>query len=265
MNTILDTIIASKQKEVNALKSRTTLVQLEKEIAGVPNKTRSLYASLNDGSKTGIIAEFKRRSPSKGWFTSPDLEISNVVRAYDDVGASAISVLTDQTYFGGSADDLIKTKAIVQVPVLRKDFMIDAIQIAESKAMGADVILLIAACLTPAQVRTLATYAAALGLEIILELHDESELNHICDETTIIGINNRDLKTFAVDIDRSLKMAEMLPKGVIKIAESGISSIENIRLFAKNGFKGFLIGENFMKSLDPAKAFTSFVESLKSV
>jgi indole-3-glycerol phosphate synthase len=149
-----------------------------------------------------------------------------------------------------------------QIPILRKEFIIDEYQIIEARAMGADVILLIAACLTPADVKRLATFAQSLQLEVLLELHDEEELGHICDETELVGINNRNLKTFVVDIERSLAMAQRIPAGKVKVAESGISSVENIRLFRDNGFRGFLIGENFMKEPNPAKAFEQFVQSM---
>lgn len=156
-----------------------------------------------------------------------------------------------------------EAREAVSIPILRKDFIIDEYQLIEAKAIGADVILLIAACLSPGEVRRLAAIAKNLGLEILLELHDEKELDHICDETKIIGINNRNLKTFEVDIEKSLKMAEKIPGDKIKIAESGINSAENIRLFKENGFKGFLIGENFMKEANPGKAFEKFVNKLK--
>ena len=157
-------------------------------------------------------------------------------------------------------NDIAKQSSI---PILRKDFIIDEYQIAEAKAMGADVILLIAACLSPEEVERLAIYAKELGLEVLLELHAEEELAHICDATEIVGINNRDLKTFTVDIDRSLRMAEQLPADKIKVAESGISSVSMIQLFRQHGFRGFLIGENFMKEANPAFAFEQFTNELK--
>jgi indole-3-glycerol phosphate synthase len=170
-------------------------------------------------------------------------------------------VLTDEQFFGGSTADLIKAR-IYNIPILRKDFIVDEYQIEEAKAMGADVILLIAACLTTEEVKRLAAYAKQLGLEVLLELHDEEELQHICEETEIVGINNRNLKTFEVDIERSLRMAKQIPDTKIKVAESGISSVENIHLFKANGFRGFLIGENFMKEENPGKAFAAFVQQL---
>ena len=152
----------------------------------------------------------------------------------------------------------------MMIPLLRKEFIIDEYQITEAKSMGADVILLIAACLTPAEVKQLAVFAKNLGLEVLLELHAEEELEHICDEAELIGINNRNLKTFDVDIDRSLRMAEQIPSDKIKVAESGISSVDNILLFKQHGFHGFLIGEMFMKEPDPTIAFAEFVNQLNA-
>lgn len=262
MSTILDTIIAAKRKEVERIKPLSSVERFERDGFFWNFANRSLKQSLLAEGSTGIIAEFKRKSPSKGWFASKELEVEPVVVPYNNNGAAAISVLTDMEFFGGDLDDLIQTKVITDVPVLRKDFMIDPWQIAEAKAFGADTILLIAACLSPAEVKSMAAYANSIGLEVLLELHEESELEHICDETTIIGINNRNLKTFEVDIERSLRMAEKIPADKIKVAESGISTIENIRLFRENGFRGFLIGENFMKESDPGAAFAKFVKSI---
>jgi indole-3-glycerol phosphate synthase len=257
---ILEAIIARKKIEVEERKASTPVgVLRQSELYARPRI--SLKQFLLDESRTGIIAEFKRRSPSKGSINE-NADVVEVTTAYANNGASALSVLTDELFFGGSTDDLIKAR-INQIPILRKDFMIDEYQIEEAKAMGADVILLIAACLTPDEVKRLAAYAKELGLEVLLELHAEDELEHICDETEIIGINNRDLKTFTVDIERSLRMAEQIPVDKIKVAESGISSAENILLFKEHGFKGFLIGENFMKEENPGKAFEKFISGLK--
>lgn len=263
MSTILDKIVAAKRLEIEELKPLSSIKRFEEQGFFWNFSNRSLKQQLLDPAATGIIAEFKRKSPSKGWFVKKDMEVETVVRYYNQYGASAVSILTDEEFFGGDLDDLIQAKVITDVPVLRKDFMIDPWQIAEAKAFGADVILLIAACLSPAGVKSMAAYANSIGLESILELHDEAELDHVCDEVTVIGINNRSLKTFEVDIERSLRMAEKLPADKIKIAESGISSVDNIRLFRENGFKGFLIGENFMKHPEPGKAFYDFVEELK--
>ena len=259
---ILETIIESKKLEVRSQKLEVKVSDLERSDF-FKRKILSLKQFLMDDSGTGIIAEFKRRSPSKGTIND-NADVTAITKAYADKGASALSVLTDEKFFGGTADDLVKAR-INKIPILRKDFIIDEYQVIEAKSIGADVILLIAACLTPQQIKTLAKFARSLELEVLLELHGEDELEHICDETEIIGINNRNLKTFEVDIERSLRMAEKIPSGKIKVAESGISSVENINLFKEHGFRGFLIGENFMKEKDPAIAFASFVNKLKTV
>lgn len=258
---ILDRIIETKKEEVRIQKSKMTAADFEKrELFSRP--VLSLKKSLSDKSKTGIIAEFKRKSPSKG-IINAKADVVEVTKAYAANGASCLSVLTDVQYFGGSNEDLIKAR-VNQVPILRKDFIIDEYQIIEAKSIGADVILLIAACLTPAEVKRLAAYAKSLTLEVLLELHEEEELEHICEETEIIGINNRNLKTFEVDIERSLRMAKKIPADKFKVAESGISSVENILLFKQHGFNGFLIGENFMKAENPTIAFAEFVKQLKA-
>jgi indole-3-glycerol phosphate synthase len=185
-----------------------------------------------------------------------------VTSGYAKGGAAALSVLTDEQFFGGAADDLRKAR-INTVPILRKDFMVDEYQLVEARAMGADVILLIAACLSPGDVKRLASAAKALQLEVLLEIHNEDELTHICDDCDVVGVNNRDLKTFTVDINTSLQLAEKIGNRV-KISESGISDVKNIELLRAAGFNGFLIGENFMKQADPAIAFASFVNRLKS-
>lgn len=253
---ILDKIIEQKKIEVAQAKARQPIATLE-AAANFQLPVRSLSVSLLKKDSTGIIAEFKRRSPSKG-FIKENADVSEITSAYTTFGAAGLSVLTDENFFGGSKNDLLKAREN-DIPVLRKDFMIDEYQILEAKSLGADVILLIAACLKPQQVKHLAKAASTVGLESILELHAEEELGHVCDEVTIIGINNRDLKTFNVDIERSLRMAEQLPAEKIKIAESGIDKVEDILLFRQNGFKGFLIGEYFMKQSDTEKAFKEFV------
>ncbi|MFT3827323.1 MAG: indole-3-glycerol phosphate synthase TrpC [Chitinophagaceae bacterium] len=258
---ILDTIIEHKKKEVAERKAAVSISELEKKPAFV-RPVLSLKQFLLDDSKTGIIAEFKRKSPSKGVING-QADVVAVTTAYTAGGASGLSVLTDEHFFGGSTQDLEQAR-VNQVPILRKDFMIDEYQIVEARAMGADVILLIAACLDVATVKRLAAFAKSLQLEVLLELHDEEELGHICDDTVLVGINNRNLKTFSVDIDRSLRMAEKIPAGKVKIAESGISAVENIQLFKQNGFRGFLVGENFMKATDPGKAFQQFAQQLLS-
>jgi indole-3-glycerol phosphate synthase len=264
MSTILDTIVAEKRKHIEKFKALSSIERFQRDGFFWEIANRSLVQSLQAEGSTGIIAEFKRKSPSKGWFKTKELEVEPVVRPYNDLGAAGISVLTDEEFFGGDLDDLIQTKVISDIPVLRKDFMIDPWQIAEAKAFGADVILLIAACLTPGETQSMATYAKSLGLEVLLEIHNEQELDHICDEVDMVGVNNRNLKTFEVDINISLGLINKIPTSKPAIAESGISNVETIVTLRQAGFKGFLIGETFMKEDNPGKAFEAFVKEVKS-
>jgi indole-3-glycerol phosphate synthase len=264
MKDILKDIVEVKEKEVEEKKFLFDLDWYKFFSHDFERECYSLKKNLLKKNSTGIIAEFKRKSPSKGWFKPDDYSAAAVVMSYAEHGAAAASVLTDEKFFGGDKEDLGVVRAVTQIPLLRKDFIIDEIQIQESKAYGADAILLIAAILTPVRVAELAREAKNYGMEVLLELHAEEELEHICDETEIIGINNRNLKTFDVDIERSLRMAEQIPSDKIKIAESGIDSVENILLFRDHGFKGFLIGEYFMKQPDPTIAFAEFVKQLKA-
>ena len=261
MSTILDTIIKAKRKEIEKFKPLSSIERFEKEGFFWKIGNRSLVQSLLLPGSTGIIAEFKRRSPSKGWFKTKELEVEPVVAAYNK-SAAGISVLTDGEFFGGDMDDLIQTKVVTDIPVLRKDFIIDKWQIAEAKAFGADVILLIAACLTKEEVKEFATYANSIGLESILEVHNEQELGHCCDEVSMVGVNNRNLKTFEVSIDTSLQLIDKIPVGKPAIAESGISNVATIRELREAGFKGFLIGETFMKEEQPGKAFEEFINKI---
>ena len=257
---ILDTIIEYKKSEIGISKSRMSESELKKS-AFFNRENLSLKKFLLDENRSGIIAEFKRKSPSRG-IINDRADILAVTTAYANHGASALSVLTDENFFGGHREDIVKARKN-QIPILRKDFIIDKYQIVEAKAIGADAILLIAACLNPEEVRQLASFAKTMGLEVLLEIHDENELGHICDEIDIVGVNNRDLKTFSVDINRSISLVGKIPTGKILIAESGINDIETICHLKKFGFGGFLIGENFMKDPDPAFAFASFVHQLK--
>jgi len=263
MSNILDTIVAQKRKEIETLKPMSSIERFRREGFFWEIRTRSLRDHLLVPGSSGIIAEFKRKSPSKGWFKPKELEVEPVVRAYNDKGAAGMSILTDQTFFGGDLDDLIQAKVISDIPVLRKDFMIDPWQIAEARAFGADVILLIAACLTPQEVKEMAIFARTIGLEVLLEIHNEEELGHICDEVDMVGVNNRNLKTFEVDINTSLQLINKIPTDKVAVAESGISNVETIVTLREAGFRGFLIGENFMKEPDPGTAFEAFVEKLR--
>jgi indole-3-glycerol phosphate synthase len=258
---ILETIIAEKEIEVSRQKALVPVAVLEQSEFFNRN-TFSLKEFLLDATKTGIIAEFKRKSPSKGIINDRS-DVIEVTKAYTTNGASCLSVLTDEIFFGGTAADL-KSARVNNIPILRKDFIIDEYQIVEARAMGADVILLIAACLSPQRVKELASFAKTLQLEVLLEIHNEDELQHICDATEIVGINNRDLKTFTVDINRSIELGKKIPAGKLKIAESGINNTDTICTFKNAGFHGFLIGENFMKEADPTIAFAEFVKQLKA-
>ena len=258
---ILEQIIESKKRSLAEKKDWYSIKKLEAS-AFFDRECESLVKRLNSVDTTGIIAEFKRRSPSKG-IINDKADIADVVSDYENYGAAGISVLTDEEYFGGTNEDMLKARESVDIPLLRKDFIIDEYQVVEARSIGADVILLIAACLTPPEVKRLAGLAKNLGLEVLLELHAEEELGHICEGIDLVGINNRDLKTFKVDMERSLRMAEQIPADKIKISESGISDMETIKRFKKAGFKGFLIGETFMKEEDPGKAFEEFVNNLK--
>src|ERR1700722_16396864 len=249
---ILDNIIAYKRTEVAGRKAAMPESALEKS-SFFYRPSLSLKARLRDAGTTGIIAEFKRRSPSKG-VINDKVGVAEVTRGYTAAGAACLSVLTDRHFFGGSDADL-GTARVNEIPILRKEFIIDEYQIVEARAIGADVILLIAACLTPAEVKRLAVFARGLGLEVLLEIHNEEELGHICDETGLVGVNNRDLKTFTVDIERSIRLSRRIPAGKILIAESGINQVQTILQMKEAGFSGFLIGESFMKADDPGAAF----------
>ncbi len=258
---ILDKIVAQKQQEVAERKAHVSVAELEQK-KFFSSDTLSLKSFLADPARTGIIAEFKRRSPSKG-IINDRVTVEEVTSAYAKNGASGISVLTDQEFFGGSLDDLLAA-TINDVPLLRKDFMIDEYQLIEAKAYGAEVILLIAACLTPGQVKTMAATAKGLGLEVLLEIHNEEELGHVCDAVDLVGVNNRNLKTFEVSIDTSLGLINKIPKEKPAVTESGISDVDTIVTLRQAGFSGFLIGENFMKQASPSVAFADFVNQLKA-
>lgn len=258
---ILEQIIARKKEEV-AVQKALVAESVLKQMPFYKAPALSMASYLTMPGKTGIIAEFKRKSPSKG-IINDTATVEAVTAAYSANGASGLSVLTDFDFFGGTLQDL--TAATVhETPILRKDFMVDPYQIIEAKAHGAEVILLIAACLTPSEVKHLAAVAKDTGLEVLLEIHSKEELDHVCDNVDMVGINNRNLKTFEVDLAHSIALAKMLPAHLPKIAESGISDVSTIIQLKKEGFDGFLIGENFMKTPDPAAAFAAFVADLKN-
>ncbi|WP_291114507.1 indole-3-glycerol phosphate synthase TrpC [Flavobacterium sp. UBA6135] len=259
--TILDQIIVSKKKEVALKKSIIPIKQLEQSFL-FERKTNSLVHHLSNSSR-GIIAEHKRRSPSKSVINQSH-SVEDIVKSYENGGASGISVLTDGQYFGGSLEDLILARATMNLPLLRKDFMVDEYQIIEAKAFGADVILLIAAVLTRDEIKTLSELAQSLHIEVLLEIHNQQELEKsVMPTLDLIGVNNRNLKTFDVNLEYSRQLAEHIPSEFIKISESGIDSVEAILELKEYGFKGFLMGEYFMKSKNPENEMKEFIKNMK--
>ena len=263
MSSILDQIMANRRQEVDLQKQKIPLLELKASI-DLSISRNSLSDRLLLKESSGIIAEFKRRSPSKGIINGRVLpEI--VTKGYAEAGVSGISVLTDSVYFGGSTSDFqVARIANPRTPMLRKDFMVDEYQIFESRLMNADVILLIAAVLEKSEISRFTSIAHDLGMEVLLELHDESEIQKIDDKVDMIGINNRNLKDFKVDLDRSLQLLDKLPAEAIKISESGLSDPETVDYLRSRGFQGFLMGENFMKTEDPSLACIDFISKLKT-
>lgn len=257
---ILEQIIARKKEELQTSKSKIALAKL-KDSDFFGRETVSLKDSVKN--KSGIIAEFKRKSPSKGIINDRS-EILEVTKSYETFGASGISILTDRDFFGGSFQDILKVRNEIKIPLLRKDFMIDEYQFYEAKSMGADVILLIAACLSPSQAEEFAHLSQELGLEVLLEIHTEDELQHFNKNIALVGINNRNLKDFKVDLQHSVKLKNQLPKDVLAVAESGIYSVEDFKFLREQGFDGFLMGEYFMKSENPGQAFENFVKAIRN-
>lgn len=261
--TILETIVEKKKQEVALAKAKTTLISLE-ESENFHRECYSLKTFLKDPSKTGIIAEFKRKSPSKGMLNNL-ASVSEVTQGYALAGASALSVLTDTTFFDGFNRDLEEARKVNDLPILRKDFTIDEFQVVEAKSLGADVILLIAAILPPERIKSLAELAKDLGLNVLLEIHSKEELDRsLCDEVDAVGVNNRNLADFSVSLDHSFDLVNHIPDQFLKVSESGISDPAIINQLKKAGFDGFLIGENFMRQEDPGKAMSHFVSKLTS-
>ena len=257
---VLEKIVLQKRLEVERQKEAVP----EKELLRLEQMRRtsvSFKEALMD-SDSGIIAEFKRKSPSKGWIHKGACP-EDVVPVYERSGATAVSVLTDSSFFGGSVGDLCRVRPLVALPLLRKDFIVDVYQIYQSKAIGADFILLIAAALNPKIVKNFASVAKGLGLVVLLEIHAESELECICDEVDVVGINNRNLKTFVTNVETSFVLGPKVPDRFLKISESGISDPEVVKQLRASGFSGFLMGENFMKEKDPGAALEHFIKRLQ--
>ena len=257
---ILEKIIADKSREVALKKAIIPVSQLENSVL-FNSRTQSL-SKLLQNSSSGIIAEHKRKSPSKQTINS-SFTVEEVVKGYQNAGVCGISVLTDMKYFGGSLDDLLLARASVTIPLLRKEFIIDEYQLIEAKAHGADVILLIAAVLTRQEIKYLSEFAQSLGLEVLLEVHNEEELQKaIMPSLNMIGVNNRNLKTFEVSLSYSKELANIIPNEFVKISESGISNIEDVKELQQFGYQGFLIGENFMKTDNAGLAASEFIKQL---
>ena len=258
---ILDKIVLDKRNEVALRKQLIPVSQLEQSIL-FERATVSLAHNLRN-SKTGIIAEYKRRSPSKSVINNT-LNVQDVASGYENAGVCGMSVLTDGKYFGGSLDDLLTARASCNLPLLRKEFIIDTYQILEAKAYGADVILLIAAVLTREEIKQFSEFAKSLNLDVLLEVHNEEELHKsIMPSLDMLGVNNRNLKTFDVSLETSKSLSSLIPNDFVKVSESGISNIEAIKELQPYGYQGFLIGENFMKTDNPGASATAFIKTLE--
>ena len=259
--TILDEIVAHKKIEVQQSRELYPVKLLEKSLY-YEAKPVSLAHYLTRPDKRGIIAEIKRRSPSKGTFKK-QISVEDLSIGYMQAGASALSILTDSKFFGGSPEDLSTARRFNFSPILRKDFIIDEYQVVQAKSIGADAILLIAAILSPREIKSLAAFAKSFGLEVLLEVHSAEELKRsACDDLAAIGVNNRDLRDFSVDINRSLELAPLIPSNVVKVAESGISDSATIKKLRSAGFSGFLLGEAFMSRPNPVRACAQLIAEL---
>lgn len=260
---ILEEIVAHKRIEVAEQKEQTPAKKLYAEVEqmmaeGVSKRSLSQALTEND---FGIIAEFKRKSPSKGWIKE-DGKPEIIPLSYEQNGAAALSILTDEMYFGGSLDYIRKARPLVNLPILRKDFIIDEYQLFQARHIGADAVLLIAADLSKQEVRSLTALAHDLALEVLLELHSEHELDYADIEVEAIGVNNRNLGTFVTDVQNSFRLASQLPQDKVLVSESGISNPDTIRLLREAGYRGFLIGETFMKTNNPGEALKNFISRL---
>ncbi|WP_138350748.1 indole-3-glycerol phosphate synthase TrpC [Bacteroides eggerthii] len=276
---ILSEIIAHKRTEVELQKQSVSPEQLREQVQKLMESSSVPRHSMRQAlasSPTGIIAEFKRRSPSKGWIYET-AKAEEIPAAYETAGASALSILTDEKFFGGSLRDISTARPLVDIPILRKDFIIDEYQLLQARIVGADAVLLIAACLTQKECTTLTTQAHALGLEVLLEIHNPSELPYINKEVDMLGVNNRNLGTFVTDVKNSFRIARQLQQAIgskkgasdvrnmpILVSESGISHLETIRSLRAAGFRGFLIGEAFMKTDHPGDTLKDFISPIIS-
>ncbi len=256
---ILDEIIQNKKIEIEILKKKTPLSFLEKEVTKLPKKNPVFLEALKKSSGMAVIAEIKRKSPSRGVLCE-DFDPCRIARAYETGGASALSVLTDEKYFGGSSQVLVEVRAETRLPILRKDFTVDRYQVLEARLLGADAILLIAAVLTPKEMENLSREAVGLGLDVLFEVHDEKELATVLPlKPKLLGINNRDLKTFDVNVATTEKLIAGLPKNILVVSESGIQTHQDLKNLKKMGAGAVLVGESLMTQKDPGKALETLL------
>lgn len=258
MKDILRDIIADKRVEIAGLKQRISIDDLYNSAT---EHEHAAFRSSIENTPNGIIAEFKRRSPSKGWIHR-DANPADVAPGYEENGAAAMSVLTDEKYFGGTLKDVASVRNIVKLPILRKDFTIDEYQLHQAKAFGADAVLLIAAAISDSECRKLARVAHELGLETLLEVHNEDELAYIGDDIDVVGVNNRHLGTFHTDIAASEFLAPRMPQSITRISESGIHCAADVVRLQMLGYRGFLIGELFMSGENPPQNLKKLNEEI---
>ena len=268
MKDILSEIIAHKQTEIELQKQTVSLEQLQEQAGVIIRENAAHRRSMKQAlaaSSTGIISEFKRRSPSKGWINEA-AQAEEIPASYEAAGAAALSILTDEKFFGGTLLDIRTARPLVRIPILRKDFIIDEYQLLQAYIVGADAVLLIASCLSPEQCSTLTAQAHELGLEVLLEIHSPSELSYINKEVDMVGVNNRNLGSFVTDVENSFRIARQLresthgPASPLLVSESGISDPETICRLRAAGFRGFLIGETFMKTANPGETLKEFIQ-----
>ncbi|MFN7119452.1 MAG: indole-3-glycerol phosphate synthase TrpC [Saprospiraceae bacterium] len=257
---ILDKIIAHKIEEVAQRKATQPITELEKS-PFFGRETVSLKKALLEKGASGIIAEFKRKSPSAG-VINDQVSVEAVTTGYVQAGVSGLSILTDADFFGGRSEDVQVARVLHKIPILRKDFIVDEYQILEAKAMGADVILLIAECLEKEQVAQLAAFAKSLGLEVLMEIHSAEQLEKLNPNLDLVGVNNRNLKTMVTSLEASYELAEQIPAEFVKISESGISNPQAVVSLRSQGYRGFLMGEHFMKTANPGESCRAFIEKV---
>lgn len=258
---ILSKIIDAKRVEVARDKALVSIEELRRAVADLPERSHRSMRDALASSSSGIIAEFKRRSPSKGWIKE-GADPKAIVPAYEAAGASALSILTDEEFFGGTLRDIEAVRESVNIPIIRKEFIVDEYQLLQAKLVGADAVLLIAAALDLEECNDLVHKAHALGLEVLLELHSESELPYVEVGVEMVGINNRNLGTFHTDIANSYRLADLLPSDVVRVSESGISNPQTVCELRQAGFNGFLIGENFMRTESPGESLREFISKI---